>query len=121
MMLWWNGQGAARVFAVDGRALLLERATGPRSLLAMSQTGRDIEATRTICSVVASLHAPRRDRFAVRNKVPLTEIATERIVRGYLWDSWRGQSIQPKLKTRVGCRAPFASSPSAISRPLEVA
>jgi streptomycin 6-kinase len=61
MMLWWNGQGAARVFAVDGRALLLERATGPRSLLAMSQTGRDIEAIRTICSVVASLHAPRRE------------------------------------------------------------
>jgi len=61
MMLWWNGQGAARVFAVDGRALLLERATGPRSLLAMSQTGRDIEATRTICSVVASLHVPRHE------------------------------------------------------------
>ncbi|MBA2126388.1 APH(6) family putative aminoglycoside O-phosphotransferase [Hyphomicrobium methylovorum] len=61
MMLWWNGQGAARVFAFDHKALLLERATGSRSLLAMSQGGQDLEATRIICGVLEALHAPRQD------------------------------------------------------------
>ena len=61
VMVWWQGQGAARVFAVDDKTLLLERATGARSLLAMSQGEQDVEATRVLCDVIAELHASRRE------------------------------------------------------------
>jgi streptomycin 6-kinase len=58
-MCWWDGDGAARVLAQDGAALLLERATGERSLVAMAGDGRDDEASRILCAVAARLHAPR--------------------------------------------------------------
>ncbi len=60
MMAWWNGDGAARVLAQDGDALLLERAAGSKSLIEMARTGRDDEACRIICGVVARLHTPRQ-------------------------------------------------------------
>ena len=41
LMIWWNGDGAARVLAHDSDALLLERATGTRSLTAMAKDGND--------------------------------------------------------------------------------
>ena len=41
LMAWWDGEGAARVLARDGDALLLERATGPASLAEMARSGRD--------------------------------------------------------------------------------
>jgi streptomycin 6-kinase len=59
LMSWWDGQGAARVFAHEENALLMERAEGPGSLLDMALTGRDDEASKIICDVVAQLHAPR--------------------------------------------------------------
>ena len=59
LMLWWDGDGAARVLAHEGDALLLERATGPRSLEAMARDGRDNEASQIICAVAARLHAAR--------------------------------------------------------------
>jgi streptomycin 6-kinase len=59
LMAWWDGQGAARVLAQDGKALLLERAEGKDSLLEMAMNGCDDEASRIICAVVARLHAPR--------------------------------------------------------------
>lgn len=59
LMRWWNGDGAAAVWDYDGEALLLERATGPRSLPGMVRNGRDDEATRILCRTVARLHAPR--------------------------------------------------------------
>lgn len=55
---WWDGRGAARVLAVDGDALLLERAQGARSLSEYARNGRDDEATHIICDVVAELHRP---------------------------------------------------------------
>jgi streptomycin 6-kinase len=58
-MQYWNGEGAARVFAYEGEALLLERATGTQSLVAMVLEGRDDEASRILCRVAARLHAPR--------------------------------------------------------------
>ena len=59
LMQWWDGQGAAKVYAhVDG-ALLLERATGKHSLLTMAMNGEDDEASRIICRTVEKLHAPR--------------------------------------------------------------
>jgi streptomycin 6-kinase len=59
LMEWWDGDGAARVLASDGPALLLERAEGTASLADMARTGRDDEACRILCAVAARLHAPR--------------------------------------------------------------
>lgn len=59
LMEWWGGDGAARVLARDGDALLLERAKGTASLAEMVRTGDDDEACRVLCAVAARLHAPR--------------------------------------------------------------
>jgi streptomycin 6-kinase len=61
LMQWWGGQGAARVLARQGEALLLERAMGPGSLAEMSRTGRDDEAIRILCAAGARLHAARAE------------------------------------------------------------
>lgn len=60
VLAWWAGEGAARVLAQDGDALLMERAQGPGSLAAMARRGADDpEATRILCGAVARLHARR--------------------------------------------------------------
>lgn len=59
LMNWWDGQGAARVLAHDSDAILLERATGTRSLAHYARNGRDDEATGILCAVLKELHAPR--------------------------------------------------------------
>ena len=59
LMQWWGGQGAARVLELEGDALLMERATGPRSLSAMVRNGGDDDASRILCSVASELHAQR--------------------------------------------------------------
>ena len=59
LLEWWDGAGAARVLRSDECALLLERASGPRSLLEMVGLGEDDEASEIICAVAAQLHAPR--------------------------------------------------------------
>ena len=69
LMIWWNGDGAARVLARHGDAVLLERATGHRSLARMAREGRDDEASRIICDVAARLHAPRQQ--ALPELIPL--------------------------------------------------
>jgi streptomycin 6-kinase len=70
LMEWWGGEGAARVLAREGDALLLERATGPGSLEAMALGGQDDAATAILCQVAAGLHAPR-DRPSPESLVPL--------------------------------------------------
>ena len=70
LMAWWGGDGAARVLARDGEALLLERALGPDRLSDMARNGRDDEACRILCAAGARLHAPR-PRPAPENLVPL--------------------------------------------------
>jgi streptomycin 6-kinase len=70
-MVWWSGDGSARVLAHEGEALLMERATGEGSLIEMAQNDRDDEASRIMCSVAAQLHAPRNDP-PPRSLVPLT-------------------------------------------------
>ncbi|MBB4229164.1 aminoglycoside phosphotransferase family protein [Rhizobium mongolense] len=60
LMHWWDGGGAAKVYAHDDEAVLLERATGGRSLLKMAMDGEDDEASRIICRTVERLHAPRQ-------------------------------------------------------------
>ncbi len=59
LMIWWAGEGAARVLGHDGDALLLERAAGGPSLASMARDGSDAEASRIICGVAKKLHAPR--------------------------------------------------------------
>jgi streptomycin 6-kinase len=59
LMVWWDGEGAVRVLAQQGEALLLERAMGDRSLSAMAQGGADSCATRILCEVAATLHTAR--------------------------------------------------------------
>ena len=59
LMIWWNGQGAARVLAHAGDAILMERAEDATSLAELARNGRDDEASRMICATVARLHAPR--------------------------------------------------------------
>ncbi|MBL8568879.1 MAG: hypothetical protein JNK84_07300 [Phreatobacter sp.] len=61
LMVWWDGDGAARVLAHDDGVLVMERLAGPRSLNAMARGGEagDEEATRILCDALARLHAPR--------------------------------------------------------------
>lgn len=71
LMAWWNGNGAARVLAHDGDAILLERATARRSLADMVHQGHDDEASRIICGVAATLHA--RSGSPPTDLVPLSD------------------------------------------------
>ncbi len=57
LMAWWDGQGAARVLAHEDPALLMERAEGTGSLIAMARDGQDEAATRIACDTVGRLHA----------------------------------------------------------------
>lgn len=59
LMAWWDGKGAARVYEIDGDAILMERLIGPRSLADKVRRGKDDEATRILCDVASRLHAPR--------------------------------------------------------------
>lgn len=58
LMIWWNGRGSARVLEHEGDAVLLERATGPRSLAKYAESGgeADDEASRILCRVGRKLH-----------------------------------------------------------------
>jgi streptomycin 6-kinase len=60
LMTWWDGQGAAKVFALSAGALLMERAAGARDLAQMAWSGQDDEACRVLCDTAARLHAPGR-------------------------------------------------------------
>jgi streptomycin 6-kinase len=70
LMAWYEGRGAARVFARRGEAILLERLRGERSLAALSRAGRDDEATALLCETAMALHAPRA-KAPPRTLVPL--------------------------------------------------
>jgi len=63
LMLHWNSEGAARVLAQHGDAILLERAEGGRSLATLARNGQDDEVSRIICGVVAKLHAVQIEPF----------------------------------------------------------
>ena len=71
LMVWWDGQGAARVLFHEGHALLLERAQGQNSLSTFAHTGRDEDATRILCRSIAELHRPRYKPLP--QLVPLTQ------------------------------------------------
>jgi streptomycin 6-kinase len=54
-----EGDGAVRVMAADEEALLMERATGSRSLFDMAVNGGDAGAGEILAGIVAKLHRPR--------------------------------------------------------------
>ncbi|KRC52068.1 hypothetical protein ASE16_03140 [Leifsonia sp. Root227] len=59
LLAWWDGRGAAPVYAADGDAILIERATGDRDLVTIAGSGQDGDdaATRILCSTADRLHA----------------------------------------------------------------
>jgi streptomycin 6-kinase len=59
LMEWWSGEGAARVLARRGDAIVLERATGDVSLSTLTRVGRDSEAVRIMCATITVLHRTR--------------------------------------------------------------
>lgn len=62
LMDWWGGRGAAMVLEREDRAILMERATGPRDLVALSAAGQDVAATGILVQSTRALHdrpAPR--------------------------------------------------------------
>jgi streptomycin 6-kinase len=69
-----DGHGAARVLRHDRAAVLLERATGGRSLVRMVRHGQDDEATRIICDAASRIHGAS-DRVA-RAAPPLVDLRT---------------------------------------------
>jgi streptomycin 6-kinase len=56
---WFAGDGAVRVIAAEGDAVVMERAVGTRSLTAMAVGGEDEAAIRIIAGVAKALHGPR--------------------------------------------------------------
>lgn len=59
LLRYWDGGGAVRLYEANEKALLLERASGPRSLMKMATSGGDTEAAEILAETVARLHAPR--------------------------------------------------------------
>lgn len=71
---WWNGRGAARVYAYSHHAVVLERAEGRRSLATMAlrlSVADDDHALRLLCQTVSRLHEPREQ--APPTLVPLEQ------------------------------------------------
>lgn len=58
LLRWWDGDGAARLLAHEGPAILIERAVGD-SLRQRSIEGDDEGCTTILCQVLHRLHRPR--------------------------------------------------------------
>ncbi|MCM2523701.1 APH(6) family putative aminoglycoside O-phosphotransferase [Stenotrophomonas maltophilia] len=63
LLRWWDGDGAARLLAHEGPAILIERAEGD-SLRQRSIAGDDDACTTVLCQVLQRLHRPRSARPA---------------------------------------------------------
>lgn len=59
LMVWLEGEGAARVYRHEGAALLLERLKSAPDLAALALGGQDDAATRILCGAAAGLHRER--------------------------------------------------------------
>lgn len=69
-----DGHGVARVLRRDRDAVLLERATGERDLVAMVRDGDDDAATRIVCDTARRIHDASADVFAAA--APLVDLPT---------------------------------------------
>ena len=82
LLAWWDGRGAAPVYAADGDAILIERATGDRDLATIAGSGPDGDdtATRILCRTADRLHAVddrQRPRGLVSLRVWFRELFEE--------------------------------------------
>jgi streptomycin 6-kinase len=59
LMIWWKGEGAARVLEHAEDVILMERAEAGVSLVDFAREGRDDEASCTMCAVLHQLHRSR--------------------------------------------------------------
>lgn len=80
LLRWWDGNGAARLLAHEGPAILIERAAGP-SLRQRSIDGDDDACTAILCQVLQRLHWPRN--------APPTELTCLR--------TWFADLLQPRV------------------------
>ena len=67
LMVWLEGEGAARVYRQGGAALLLERLESAPDLAALALGGQDDAATRILCGAAAGVH---RDRPSLPPDLP---------------------------------------------------
>ncbi|KTC97602.1 aminoglycoside phosphotransferase family protein [Legionella erythra] len=72
LMVWWHGQGAARILAHEKNAFLMERAVGSKSLRDLVAQGQDNEASRIACGVVQQLHTARNPSVSLPTLIPLS-------------------------------------------------
>jgi streptomycin 6-kinase len=70
LMVWWNGDGAAKILLHDHSVLLMERASNKSSLVDMAKNGRDDEASSILCRAIARLHSHQPPYPT--NLIPLT-------------------------------------------------
>ncbi|WP_189098336.1 aminoglycoside phosphotransferase family protein [Deinococcus knuensis] len=59
LMVWLEGEGAARVYRHGGAALLMERLESAPDLAALALGGQDDAATRILCGAAAGVHRDR--------------------------------------------------------------
>lgn len=59
---WLAGSGAVTVLEQADDAMLMERATGARSLADQDAAGDELGALTSLCAIAAALHAPRAGR-----------------------------------------------------------
>ena len=59
LMVWLEGEGAARVYRHEGAALLLERLESIPDLGALALASQDDAATRVLCGAAAGVHRDR--------------------------------------------------------------
>lgn len=75
-----DGQGAVRVLARAGDAILMEWCDGP-SLGDLVRAGQDVQATEILCDVIQTLHAVRHDNTHLeplaRRFAPLTNASLD--------------------------------------------
>jgi streptomycin 6-kinase len=72
ILAWWAESAAVEVYEVNDQAVLMDRASGPRNLTAMSQAGRDDDATHILCETISSLHSVSSTSSAPADLVPLS-------------------------------------------------
>jgi streptomycin 6-kinase len=72
LLRYWDGDGAVRLYEEDENAVLLERANGSRSLMAMALSGGDTQAAEILAETVARLYARRASNIPLR-LTPLPE------------------------------------------------
>lgn len=77
LLAWWEGDGAAKVYASSANAFVIERAEGTRSLMTMALQGFDDMASTIACSTVSRLHAHKSPSGETPELVSLQSWFTE--------------------------------------------